>query len=308
MTIIILIILFALILVCISAGIYMFNLAINVITAKKYITEDFNIFNIKKTNEEIEESIKWLRKNAKVRCIKSSDNLRLCGYEIKNEKLSDVWIIAVHGYMGEGLDMVPYAQKFVDMGYNALIIDQRAHGCSEGKYRGMGYLECKDLKNWIELVTNENKNSKIILYGVSMGATTVMMETGEKLPDNVRVCIEDCGYTSIWEEFKTIYKKSFRLPSFPVLNIASIASRIKAGYFFKQASALKAVKKSKIPTIFIHGEDDRLVPCKMAEKLYKVAKCKKEKLIIKKAGHTESCTVDTEMYWKKIKAFIKCYI
>lgn len=81
--------------------------------------------------------------------------------------------------MGKGLDMVPCVQKFIEMGYNALIIDQRAHGNSQGKYRGMGYLECKDLKEWINFIVDKDKNSKIILYGVSMGATTVMMETGK---------------------------------------------------------------------------------------------------------------------------------
>lgn len=308
MSIIVFVILIVLSIFCIFIGVNICNLAINTVTSKKYFTDDLRIFKTDETEEEIKEKIKWLKENSKERYVKSQDNLKLCGYEIENKKFSDIWIIAVHGYMGRGLDMVPCAKKFIEMGYNALIIDQRAHGNSQGQYRGMGYLECKDLKKWIKLIASEHKNSKIILYGISMGATTVMMETGEKLPENVKICIEDCGYTSIWEEFKSIYKKSFRLPTFPVLNIASIVSKIKAGYYFKQASAIKAVKRSKIPTIFIHGEDDRLVPCHMVEKLYKVAKCKKEKVIIKNAGHTESCRVDTENYWKRIKAFIKVYV
>lgn len=308
MAIIISVILVALIIFCIFIGVSMCNLAINTVTSKKYFTEDLRIFKTDETEEEKQQKVKWLKENSKVIYIKSIDKLKLCGYEIKNKKHSDTWIIAVHGYMGNGLDMVPCVQKFIGMGYNALIIDQRAHGNSQGQYRGMGYLECKDLKEWINFITNEHKNSKIILYGISMGATTVLMETGEKLPKNVKVCIEDCGYTSIWEEFKTIYKKSFKLPTFPVLNIASIVAKFKAGYYFKQASAIKAVKKSKIPTIFIHGENDKLVPCNMMEKLYKAATCKKEKLIVKNAGHIESCRVDTEMYWKKIKEFIEVYI
>lgn len=301
MAVIIVVILIVFILFCIFVGINICNLAINTITSKKYFTEDLRIFKSDETKEEYEKKVKWLQEQSKIRYIKSKDNLKLCGYEIRNNKKSDTWIIAVHGYMGKGLDMVPCVQKFIEMGYNALIIDQRAHGNSQGKYRGMGYLECKDLKEWINFIVDKDKNSKIILYGVSMGATTVMMETGEKLPANVKICIEDCGYTSIWDEFKSIYKKSFKLPTFPVLNIASITAKVKAGYYFKQASAIRAVKKSKIPTIFIHGENDRLVPCNMVEKLYKVARCKKEKLIIKNAGHTESCRVDTEKYWKRIE-------
>lgn len=309
MVIIISAVIIALVILCIFAGMYICNLAINTETSNKYFTEDLKVFSTKQSKDEREERKEWLNKNSRIRYNKSFDDLILCGYEIKNNlQKSDVWVIAVHGYMGKGLDMVPCIQKFIKMGYNAFIIDQRAHGKSDGQYRGMGYLECKDLKRWINLIVNEYPNSKIILYGVSMGAATVMMATGELLPSNVKICIEDCGYTSIWEEFKSIYKKSFRLPSFPVLNIASITSKIKAGYSFKDASAIEAVEKSKIPTMFIHGEEDKLVPYYMLNKLYNAATCEKEKLSIRNAGHIESCRVNEQEYWKRVENFVKRYI
>ena len=203
--------------------------------------------------------------------------------------------------------MMSKASVFHSWGFNVLVPDNRAHGESEGKYIGMGWLDRLDVIKWIDYLIATYGNIKIILYGISMGAATVMFSTAENLPNNVKACIEDCGYTSIWDEFKAIYKKSFKLPTFPILNIANITAKIKAGYSFKEGSVLEAVKKSKIPILFIHGEEDKLVPYNMVEKLYDEASCEKEKISVKNAGHTESSTVDSELYWNKVKKFITKY-
>ena len=299
MLIIILLIMLLLVIILVFSGIYMCKLAIDSETSNRYFTTDLRLFCTPPSINEKEERKKWLGEYSRTRYIKSFDDLILCGYEIRNNCKSNIWIIVNHGYMCKGLDMIPQAKIFLDMGYNVLIIDQRAHGKSDGKYRGMGYLESKDLIRWINLIVNEHEKSEIILYGISMGAATVMFATAE--------CIEDCGYTSIWDEFKAIYKKSFKLPTFPILNIANITAKIKAGYSFKEGSVLEAVKKSKIPILFIHGEEDKLVPYNMVEKLYDEASCEKEKISVKNAGHTESSTVDSELYWNKVKKFITKY-
>ena len=307
MLIIILLIMLLLVIILVFSGIYMCKLAIDSETSNRYFTTDLRLFCTPPSINEKEERKKWLGEYSRTRYIKSFDDLILCGYEIRNNCKSNIWIIVNHGYMCKGLDMIPQTKIFLNMGYNVLIIDQRAHGKSDGKYRGMGYLESKDLIRWINLIVNEHEKSKIILYGISMGAATVMFATAENLPNNVKACIEDCGYTSIWDEFKAIYKKSFKLPTFPILNIANITAKIKAGYSFKEGSVLEAVKKSKIPILFIHGEEDKLVPYNMVEKLYDEASCEKEKISVKNAGHTESSTVDSEFYWNKVRKFINKY-
>ena len=76
-----------------------------------------------------------------------------------------------------------------------------------------------------------------------MGAATVMMTSGEKLPSNVRIIIEDCGYTSVWDEFAYELKYIFKLPTFPTLYNANIMTKIRAGYSLKKASCIKQLKK-----------------------------------------------------------------
>lgn len=255
-----------------------------------------------------EKARKWLEKNSSEVEIISRDGLKLKGYEIKNNIKSNIWVIAIHGYMGSSLDMVQYVKQFLEYGYNALIVDLRAHGISEGKYLGMGWLDHYDLELWIDKIIEDNKKRKIILYGISMGAATVTMATGDKLPENVKICIADCGYTSVWEEFVVHLKQIFHFSPSPLLYIASGVSKICIGYRFKEASSIEQVKKSKTPTLFIHGKKDKFVPFYMLDKIYANANCEKKKVEIEDAGHAESGNINPEQYWKEVENFIKRYI
>ena len=141
-----------------------------------------------------------------------------------------------------------------------------------------------------------------------MGAATVMMTTGEDLPSNVKLAISDCGYTSVWEEFSYQLKQLFELPEFPVLHAANSFCTMKVHYSFKEASCIEQVKKSRTPTLFIHGEEDDFVPFEMLDKIYEVALCEKDKLIVKGAGHALSAAIEPEIYWETIDNFIEKYL
>ena len=303
--IIVLIILVALFIITgFITGNFLFNLALNPKTSKSII---FNpeVDEIK-AQMKIENE-KWLKENAKDIYIQNKE-YRLYSAEVKNKKESKIWVIAVHGYTDSGYFMVPAAKRFLDFGYNVLIPDLHAHGKSEGKYIGMGWKDRLDIMAWIDYLIATYGNIKIILYGISMGAATVMMTSGEKLPSNVRMVIEDCGYTSAWDEFAYELKYLFHMPIFPALYNANFITRIRAGYSFKKASSIKQLKKSITPTLFIHGDQDKFVPFDMLDKLYNAANCKKERLVIKGAGHAEAQGIDPEKYWHTVRKFIKKYI
>lgn len=290
-------------------GNYFYNLALNPKTSKD------SIFGSKEeakstSGEVVNETLVWLlnKSNYSNVYIKSFDNLTMHGYKILNENSSNKWVITVHGYTSKGLYMSNYAKRFYDMGYNILIPDLRGHGESEGNYIGMGWYDRLDILKWIDLILNENENSKIILHGVSMGAATVSMTSGEELPSNIKAIISDCGYTSVWEQFSHQLKSMYSLPNFPIMNASSAIARFKAGYGLKEASALKQVAKSKTPILFIHGDEDDFVPYKMMDDLYNAANCEKEKLTVQGAGHAKSSKVNPYLYWSTIENFINKYI
>ena len=162
--------------------------------------------------------------------MKSRNNLKLHAYLLKNHALSNSWVIMCHGYGGSALRLKRNAALFYKMGLNVLAPDARGHGKSEGNYIGMGWHERLDVIDWANLIISKNKNAKIILYGVSMGGSTVAMASGEKLPKNIKCIIEDCGYTSAWNEldyqFRKFLKSKFRLTSNIILNLISCFASI----------------------------------------------------------------------------------
>ena len=219
------------------------------------------------------------------------------------------YAILFHGYAGAAWQMAPYGKMFYDMGYSVLIPDARAHGESEGDYIGMGWLERPDVLSWIDSVTGPDQEAEIVLMGVSMGGATVMMAAGEDLPDNVKCIVEDCGYSSVWDEFELQLKNVFGLPSFPLLNTASLVSKLRAGYSFEEASSVNQLKKATVPMLFIHGDADTFVPFSMLDVVYNAcASAEKEKLVVHEAAHGAAADTDPELYWDTVTAFVGKYI
>lgn len=240
--------------------------------------------------------------------IQSNDKLQLFASEFKLSNENNKWIILVHGYTSEQSSIYDIARHYSDKGYNVLTPDLRAHGLSEGKYVGMGWLDRNDLLLWIDYLLKNYRNSEIILHGVSMGAATVMMASGENLPTNVKLIVEDCGYTSVWDIFSFELKLRFNLSTFPVLNAASFITNVRAGYNYKEASSIDQIKKSVTPILFIHGNADEFVPVNMAYKLYDNTNINKELIIVDGAGHAESRLADEELYYGSIFSFIDKYL
>lgn len=262
---------------------------------------------IKENKEKEKElTLEWVKtlENKKVE-VKAEDGITLRGTEYIINNQSDKWAIVLHGYRSSPEAVLSIGMHFSEKGYNVLIPSMRASSESEGKYIGMGWLDKEDLKCWINLIIQENSNSKIVLHGSSMGAATVAMASGDELPKNVKAIIEDSGYTSVWDIFASEAKARFNLPTFPILNMFELMANIKAKYDIKEASALNQVKKATIPMLFIHGDRDDFVPVYMCDQLYEAANCKKEKLIIHNAGHTESKYKEPETYYNKMFEFLE---
>lgn len=285
------------------AGYYFYNLSLNPCFNKDAI------FNPPSQQPKKDREI-WFNENCtKKVSLTSFDGLSLTGYIAENAFHSQAWIIIAHGYTNSASSMSSYAQGFYEMGFNMLLPDARGHGSSQGSYIGMGWHERKDIKSWIDYLIDNYPEPQILLFGVSMGAATVMMASGEPLPLNVRAVIEDCGYTSVKDEFSYQLKHCFHLPYFPILPAASIITRIKAGYsIIREGSAIEQIKRSHIPTLFIHGTADDFVPFYMLDELYKAASCPKQYLAVEGASHAKACSANPELYWRTIKDFLEPYI
>ena len=236
--------------------------------------------------------------------IKSFDGLRLYGALLEN--YSDKIVICVHGFTGSGKkDFASLAQAYYKNGYNVLLVDNRAHGQSEGKYVGFGVLDRFDLRNWVKYVINRfGSNVQIFLHGISMGAATVLMASSI-MPKNVRGIIADCGFTSVYEIFEYVLKRDYHLPKFPIIYLTNIMSKIRAGYGYKDVNTTAEIARSDIPILFIHGENDEFVPLWMTMKNYSHCKAYKELFIVRESEHAESHYIDKKGYERRILTLIE---
>lgn len=241
--------------------------------------------------------------------IESDDGLKLHATLIKNKAESKKTVICFHGYTSCSTnDYVALSKFYYEQGFNLLLVDERAHGQSEGKYIGFGVLDRKDALKWIDYsIKIFGKDSKIFLHGISMGGATVLMASGLELPDNVKTIVADCAFTSAHDVFSHILKRDYHIPKFPIMNLTDVLTKTIAGYGYKDVSTLDQVAKTKVPILFIHGDKDDFVPVWMSEENYKACASDKQLLIVKGADHAEAYYVDRKAYEKAILAFINKY-
>ncbi len=252
----------------------------------------------------------WLERESENIHTVSDDGLNLHGYYVKNPDSENKIAVICHGYDGDGAGMSYYAKKFYDMGYSVFAPDARCHGTSDGEIIGMGYIEKRDIIRWINLITEDIPDAEAVIFGLSMGAGTVLFTSGESdLPVCVKAVISDCAYTDVYNEIGSAIRYALPwVPSFPIVDCASVICQLKGGYSLKKASCVEAVKRSDTPTLFIHGSEDTYVPFEMMETLYENCAAEKEKLVVEGAEHANSAGTDGELYWKTVESFLSEYI
>ncbi len=238
--------------------------------------------------------------------IKSKDGLNLKGYYLKNENSNGKVMILCHGYRSfPYFDFSASAKFYYDEGFDLLFIVQRTHMDNDGKYITFGINERYDLIEWIKYTQNRHKgNARILLAGVSMGASTVMYTLGLDLPESVKGAVCDCGFDTpkhvigfaLIEVFKLKPLASF------MSNFVSLAARFKIGSFLGKVNTSKSLKHNKLPVMFAHGEADDVVPFKMFEKNTNVGNFEKILVTSKDAAHGLVFYYENQKY---VKAFRK---
>ena len=262
----------------------------------------------------LQKNLQWVEDYGYDRHFMVSDKgEKLVAYHLKPEKESKVFVFAAHGYRSYGKkEFCGVGQYYIERGYNLFMVDHVASGESEGTYCTFGYNETKDCLKWLGYLTETfGEDIKIILHGVSMGAATVMLMNGSGLlPENVRLTVADCGFTSGPDFFAyRVNQIDRRIPARALVKAWSDVNKSRIGFNLSDVKPIEAVKKTEKPILFIHGEEDGLVPCFMVYELYEsCASENKELLVIEGADHAQSYMTGKEKYTDKLGSFIDSYI
>ena len=236
----------------------------------------------------------------------SYDGLKLVGKYYENKKGAPIEIM-FHGYRStDEHDLCGGVYRSKRLGFNTLIVEQRACGNSEGHVITFGAKESRDCLSWIDFaINNIDKDAKIIITGISMGAATVMMAASMGLPKNVIGVLADCGYTSTKDIIKEVMR-NMKLPATLLYPFARLAAIFFGGFDPEKNSPKKSMQKCSVPVIFFHGDTDKYVPCYMSEENYNACTSEKKRFVITKgAGHGLCFMVDMDGYFKEVDGFFK---
>lgn len=267
-----------------------------------------SLFERNADNENLKAGYKWYDTTYHQEVIiKNRKGENLHAAEFRNPSNSNTWAICLHGWTNVNREMSGYAMEYYKRGFNVLLPDLRGHNNSEHKFVTMGWNDRLDVVDWIKSIVKENPKAQIVIHGVSMGGATTMMTTGEELPSNVVLAVEDCGFTGVKDIFTDQCIRKYHLPPKLVIPQASLVNKIVNGFFFGQASCIKQLKKSKTPTLFIHGDKDEFVLPSNLDPVFNACAAPKEKYIVKGAEHAVSSHWFHEEYWQVVDNFLKKY-
>lgn len=218
-------------------------------------------------------------------------------------KGSNKTALIIHGWRDCAIRFFYLARLYEhELGYNVVVPDLHAHGLSDGDMIQMGWLDRQDAMQWFSIF----KTDTMVVHGVSMGGATTMMMSAMDYPKDIKDLrfVDDCGYTSVWDEFAGELKNQFGLPEFPLMYSTSLLCKLRYGWSFGEASAINQVKKSSYPMMFIHGDKDTFVPTKMVYQLYDAKTGDKDLWITKGVEHARSYHDYKEEYIQRIRNFL----
>ena len=238
-----------------------------------------------------------------------NDGARLHAYYVAAPEATRATAVIVHGYTDNAIRMFMLAHLYNhELRYNVLLPDLHYSGLSDGDCFRMGWLDRLDVMRWMDVADSIFGGTQMVVHGISMGAATTMMVSGEEQRPFVRCFVEDCGYTSVWDEFEHELRGRFGLPAFPLLHVADWLCGVEHGWTFREASAVEQVKKCRLPMLFIHGAADDFVPTWMVYELFEAKPQPKEIWVVLGAAHAVSYRDNRDQYVWRVRNFVSRYI
>ena len=254
-----------------------------------------------------DQMIEWIKQTRALPCeemtITSFDGLQLRGkyYEYAPGAVTEIMF---HGYRGSSeRDMGGGVQRCFKLGHNALIVDQRSSGRSQGNVITFGVNESRDCLAWMKhAIERFGPDCQLMLTGISMGAATVMIAAGDDLPENVIGVLADCGYSSAKAIIKKVIKQ-MKLPADLLYPFVKLGARIYGHFDLEKYSPVEALRNCKVPVLLFHGEEDDFVPCDMSRENFAACASRKKLVTTPGAGHGLCIIFDPESYRATMKDF-----
>lgn len=224
---------------------------------------------------------------------------------VKNENVSSSYVIMCHTYGASVYSMGEYARHFYNLGFNIIIPQLSTAEGNDEKSLFLGTADVDKVLFWVNSLVEENEKSKIVLFGVSTGGASVTEAASGELPENVKCVIADSCYSSLWDLYEPYLENAYGISAFPIRNIASLYCEIKYDVSLKNAGTYSVVRDVEKPILFMHGENDAIIPMKANNDLYMECESKeRDQEVIRDGEHARLVVKDSKKYWECVDEFI----
>lgn len=237
--------------------------------------------------------------------VKSDFGYPISALYIDNSTQTDTTVVLAHGLSSHKYMILPYADIFLDMGYNTLLLDHANHGKSGGTEVKYGFAEKYDLASVVEWMLQQNPKTVLIFWGESMGAaTTIQYAALKKFEPNSLLYIVDSPYSDLYKMLKFRLKEDFGLPNLALIETMNLFSKLRSDFSIYQVRPIDNVKQIDKPILFIHSQKDNYVPFYMSEEMFSNAPEGSKFWKPENRGHVKTYFSDKEEYVKRVRAFI----
>ena len=197
-----------------------------------------------------------------------------------------------------------FAKPYVENGYNLLVIDQRAHGESDGRYNTVGFDEHRDLIAWAEYIHTHHEVESIVLHGICIGAScSLFAMTAPTCPDYIVAMVAEGMYPTFYESFKN-HMIALKKPTFPYMGLINMWMKVHTGYSMKYGP-VHVINQYHKPLLMIHSKEDLYSLPDAAQKMYDVSPADNKRLVWFEHGeHSQLRYADAEAYDNAIIMFL----
>jgi fermentation-respiration switch protein FrsA (DUF1100 family) len=209
-----------------------------------------------------------------------------------------------HGYAGSPDDLAGSAALLHDLGFSVLLVCSRSFGFENAKICTFGYQESKDLLDWISWIKEKYPRNKVMLYGVSLGASSLMQAAADLDPEQVKAAAADCGFTSVKEQILYGMRTVVKIPVL-LLPWISVWFLLLGRYSLEQTDCRPALQKTKVPFLFIHGKNDTFIPVSNTLKNAKACRSVSKTVLAEGAAHAQSVSMAPQIFWPNVISFLK---
>lgn len=234
---------------------------------------------------------------------------------LHNDKKIECWhisapeakgtVILFHGYGSSKSALLDRAIVFHRMGYNTLLADFRGCGGSEGNYTSIGHDEARDVQTCFNYIKGGGE-SRILLYGPSMGAVAILKAIDEGLVQPSGIILE-CPFGTM---YRTICNRfdMMNVPSFPLAGILGFWGSVENGYWAFSHNPEDYARKASMPALLMWGEKDDRVRRTEIDAVYRSLSGRKTLRTFPQSAHESYLNHNRQEWTEAVNGFIGSFV